>query len=218
VKFRRKSAGPGDDEVEASQSAPSEAEPVVPPVGPFDVDDLPEDGVERVDLGSLLIAPEDGRELRLQVDESTGEVQSVMLAGSDGAVELRAFAAPRGGDLWSDVRPRIAGDMAQHGGVATEREGRFGTELLCQLAVTRGDGTRGTQPSRIIGINGPRWMLRATLLGRPAIDVDGSAEWEDTITRIAVRRGDAAMPVGDLLPVTLPANARRIEEPPPANA
>lgn len=212
MKFRRKSAGPGADEVET----PEEAAPATPPVGPFDVDELPEDGVERVDLGSLLIAPEEDRELRLQVDETTGEVQSVMLASADGAVELRAFAAPRGGDLWSDVRPRIAADMAQHGGVATEREGRFGTELVCQLSVTRGDGTTGTQPSRIIGINGPRWMLRATLLGRPATDPDGSAAWEDTITRVAVRRGGAAMPVGDLLPVTLPANARRIE-PPTAN-
>jgi hypothetical protein len=212
VKFRRKSAGPGADEVET----PEEAAPATPPVGPFDVDELPEDGVERVDLGSLLIAPEEDRELRLQVDETTGEVQSVMLASTDGAVELRAFAAPRGGDLWSDVRPRIAADMAQHGGVATEREGRFGTELVCQLSVTRGDGTTGTQPSRIIGINGPRWMLRATLLGRPATDPDGSTAWEDTITRVAVRRGGAAMPVGDLLPVTLPANARRIE-PPTAN-
>ena len=212
MKFRRKSAGPGADEVET----PEEAAPAVPLVGPFDVDELPEDGVERVDLGSLLIAPEEDRELRLQVDETTGEVQSVMLASADGAVELRAFAAPRGGDLWSDVRPRIAADMAQHGGVATEREGRFGTELVCQLSVTRGDGTTGTQPSRIIGINGPRWMLRATLLGRPATDPDGSAAWEDTITRVAVRRGGAAMPVGDLLPVTLPANARRIE-PPTAN-
>lgn len=212
MKFRRKSAGPGADEVET----PEEAAPAVPLVGPFDVDELPEDGVERVDLGSLLIAAEEDRELRLQVDETTGEVQSVMLAGADGAVELRAFAAPRGGDLWSDVRPKIAADMAQHGGVATEREGRFGTELVCQLSVTRGDGTTGTQPSRIIGINGPRWMLRATLLGRPATDPDGSAAWEDTITRVAVRRGGAAMPVGDLLPVTLPANARRIE-PPTAN-
>jgi Protein of unknown function (DUF3710) len=212
VKFRRKSAGPGADEVET----PEEVAPAAPLVGPFDVDELPEDGVERVDLGSLLIAPEEDRELRLQVDETTGEVQSVMLASTDGAVELRAFAAPRGGDLWSDVRPRIAADMAQHGGVATEREGRFGTELVCQLSVTRGDGTTGTQPSRIIGINGPRWMLRATLLGRPATDPDGSAAWEDTITRVAVRRGGAAMPVGDLLPVTLPANARRIE-PPTAN-
>lgn len=212
MKFRRKSAGPGADEVET----PEEVAPATPRVGPFDVDELPEDGVERVDLGSLLIAPEEDRELRLQVDETTGEVQSVMLASADGAVELRAFAAPRGGDLWSDVRPRIAADMAQHGGVATEREGRFGTELVCQLSVTRGDGTTGTQPSRIIGINGPRWMLRATLLGRPATDPDGSTAWEDTITRVAVRRGGAAMPVGDLLPVTLPANARRIE-PPTAN-
>lgn len=212
MKFRRKSAGPGADEVET----PEEAAPATPSVGPFDVDELPEDGVERVDLGSLLIAPEEDRELRLQVDETTGEVQSVMLASADGAVELRAFAAPRGGGLWSDVRPRIAADMAQHGGVATEREGRFGTELVCQLSVTRGDGTTGTQPSRIIGINGPRWMLRATLLGRPATDPDGSTAWEDTITRVAVRRGGAAMPVGDLLPVTLPANARRIE-PPTAN-
>lgn len=212
MKFRRKSAGPGADEVET----PEEAAPAAPLVGPFDVDELPEDGVERVDLGSLLIAPEEDRELRLQVDETTGEVQSVMLASTDGAVELRAFAAPRGGDLWSDVRPRIAADMAQHGGVATEREGRFGTELVCQLSVTRGDGTTGTQPSRIIGINGPRWMLRATLLGRPATDPDGSTAWDDTITRVAVRRGGAAMPVGDLLPVTLPANARRIE-PPTAN-
>ena len=209
MKFRRKSAGPGADEVET----PEEAAPAAPLVGPFDVDELPEDGGERVDLGSLLIAPEEDRELRLQVDETTGEVQSVMLASADGAVELRAFAAPRGGDLWSDVRPRIAADMAQHGGVATEREGRFGTELVCQLSVTRGDGTTGTQPSRIIGINGPRWMLRATLLGRPATDPDGSTAWEDTITRVAVRRGGAAMPVGDLLPVTLPANARRIEPP-----
>ena len=95
-----------------------------------------------------------------------------MLASPEGALELRAFAAPRGGDLWSEVRPRIAADMAQHGGVATEREGRFGTELVCQLTVSRGDGTSGTQPSRIIGINGPRWMLRATLLGRPATDFE----------------------------------------------
>jgi hypothetical protein len=69
--------------------------------GPYDADDLPEDGAERVDLGSLLIVPEPGRELRLQVDEASGTVQSVVLAGSDGALELRAFAAPRNGDLWS---------------------------------------------------------------------------------------------------------------------
>jgi hypothetical protein len=205
VKFRRKST-----ESEAVEATPDE--PVEPDqaVGPFDVDDLPADGVERVDLGSLLIQPEDGRELRLQVDEASGAVQSVVLAGPDGAVELRAFAAPRGGDLWSEVRPQIAAEMAQRGGTATEREGPFGTELVCRVTTTRESGSSGTQPSRIIGINGPRWMLRATLLGRPAMEVDSSEAWEETITKVAVRRGSGAMPVGDVLPVTLPENARRL--------
>jgi hypothetical protein len=207
VKFRRKS------ESDLAEETVEGTEQSGPPVGPFDVDDLPAGGPERVDLGSLLILPEDGRELRLQVDEATGEVQSVVLAGADGALELRAFAAPRGGDLWSTVRPQVAADVAQHGGTATEREGRFGTELICQVSVQREDGKTGTQPSRIIGINGPRWLLRATLLGRPAMDPDSAAAWEDTITTVAVRRGAAAMPVGDVLPVSMPENARRVDPP-----
>lgn len=205
MKFRRKSES---DTVEGSVDETAE---VVPAVGPFDVDDLPAGAPERVDLGSLLILPEPGRELRLQVDESTGEVQAVVLAGEDGALELRAFAAPRGGDLWSTVRPQLAADVAQHGGTATEREGRFGTELLCQMSVQRDDGKAGTQPSRIIGINGERWMLRATLLGRPAMEPDDAGAWEDTIATIAVRRGTGAMPVGDVLPVSMPENARRVD-------
>ena len=133
-----------------------------------------------------------------------------MLAGSDGACEFQAFAAPRNGDLWSDVRPQIAEDMARRGGQAVEREGRWGTELVCQMPVKRPDGTEATQPSRIIGINGDRWMLRASFLGRPAMDPDNTAEWEDALAQIVVRRGEQAMPVGEPLPVRLPDDARRV--------
>jgi hypothetical protein len=206
VKFRRKSA-----ELAESEAADSavDAEPVT---GPYDVDDLPAgDDVERLDLGSLLLEPIPDLELRLQVDENSEEVQAVMLAGTDGAIELRAFAAPRGGDLWSDVRPKIAADYAQRGGTATEREGRFGTELLCQLTVKTPDGRTGTQPSRVIGVNGERWMLRATLLGRPASEIDAAAPWEDAIERVVVRRGVQAMPVGAELPLTLPPREQLVE-------
>lgn len=182
-----------------------------PVSGPYDAEDLPEDGVERVDLGSLLVAPEEGRELRLQVDEQSGVVQSVVLAGSDGAVELRAFAAPRHGDLWSEARPQIASEVASHGGTATERDGRWGPELVCRVQVRTPDGKTGTQESRVIGINGSRWMLRATLLGRPATDPDGAGDWEDVISRVAVQRGAGAMPVGEALPVTMPPQARKVE-------
>lgn len=178
--------------------------------GPFDVAQVDGDGIDRADLGSVLVPPIADRELRLQVDEQSGQVRAVMLAGSDGACELQAFAAPRNGDLWSTVRPQIAADMARRGGQATEREGRWGVELVCQLPVKRPDGTEATQPSRIVGINGERWMLRASFLGRPAIDPDNTSEWEDALAQVVVRRGDQAMPVGEPLPVRLPEDARRV--------
>jgi hypothetical protein len=161
----------------------------------------------------MLVAPVPGSELRLQVDERTQQVQSVLLAATEGALELRAFAAPRNGDLWSEIRPQLAADMARRGGTATEREGRFGPELVCQLTVKTPDGRTGQQASRIVGINGSRWLLRATFLGKPAVDDETAATWEDALTQVAVRRGDHAMPVGDPLPVTLPEEARRLSGP-----
>jgi hypothetical protein len=221
VKFRRKAADSIDDPVEegldqldAAQDAGRDAAREVGAPsgdaadGPFDAEALGDtDG--RVDLGALLLLPVPGTELQLQVDEATGNVQSVMFAGPEGALELRVFAAPRHGDLWSEVRPEIAADLGRRGGTATEREGRFGTELVCQMPVTLPDGKAGMQPSRVIGINGNRWMLRATMLGRPAVEPDAGAAFEDALTTVAVRRGSHAMPVGDPLGLTLPPDARR---------
>jgi uncharacterized protein DUF3710 len=132
-----------------------------------------------------------------------------MLAGEEGALELRAFAAPRNGDLWSEVRPQIASDVAQHGGTATEREGRWGTELVCQMQVVMPDGSQAIQPSRIVGVNGARWLLRATFLGRPAVEPETAGDWEDALASVVVHRGSHAMPVGDALPLVLPDDARR---------
>ncbi len=222
MKFRRKGHEAADTpEVEgtavptagspADSTAAAPSAPVEP--GPYDAEDLGDDGVPRVDLGSMLVPPVPGSELRIQVDEKTQQVQSVLLAGADGALELRAFSAPRNGDLWSEVRPQLAADMARRGGTATEREGRFGTELACQLTVQTSDGRTGQQASRIVGINGSRWMVRATFLGKPAVEPEAAEVWEEALSRLAVRRGDQAMPVGDPLPVVLPEQARRVGTP-----
>ena len=101
-----------------------------------------------------MVAPSEGKDLRVQVDQKSGQVRGVLLAGEEGALELRAYAAPRNGDLWSEIRPQIAADAARKGGTATEREGRFGTELVCEVKVATQDGQSGTQTSRVIGING----------------------------------------------------------------
>jgi len=131
-----------------------------------------------------------------------------VLAGPDGALEVRAFAAPRNGDLWSEVRPQIAAEVAQAGGTATEREGPWGTELICQVGQRSGN----SQLTRVVGINGPRWMLRASLVGAGAARPDEARDWEDSIRHVAVRRGAQAMPSGEPLPVVMPPQARRVEQ------
>jgi hypothetical protein len=221
VKFRRKSAEPAsvaddaEDILEGADTSGASGLPAdtPPPAGPWDADELPAElaDVERIDLGSIVLAPFPGRELRLQVDEASGTVQAALLTSDEGALELRAFAAPRNGDLWSEVRPQLAADVQRRGGQVAEREGRWGSELLCQLGVQLPDGQSGTQVSRIIGINGPRWLLRATLLGRPAVDGEYAEAWEDGLADVVVRRGEEAMPVGEALPLRLPPQAQRVE-------
>lgn len=221
MKFGRKSSAkaekaPDDDtvvETPDATDAPEDASSAAAPAGPYDVADvdLEEGGVERVDLGGMLIPPAEGMELRLQVNEESGEVQSVLVAGPTGAVEVRAFAAQRNGDLWSDVRSQIAEESTGRGDEVAEREGRHGTELVVQRTVKLPDGTPSVQPSRIIGVNGPRWFLRATYLGSPAVDPDAAGPWDAVVDAVVVRRGTEAMAPGDPLPVTLPPQARRVK-------
>ena len=213
MRLRRKSAAEPEpaDLPDVAESAVDDEEPTGPAT--VDAEDLTEEELaDRIDLGSLLILPPaDGKELRLQVDEASGTVQSVLIAGPDGVVELRAFAAPRNGDLWSEVRPAIAADMARRGGTATEQEGPFGTELYCEIGATLDDGRTGVQMSRILGVNGSRWLLRATLLGEPARRGADASEWESLVAGIAVRRGQGALPPGEALPLVLPEQARRVD-------
>jgi hypothetical protein len=205
VKFRRK-AQPDSVDADGPVDDTAAVDPGLD--GPYDSEELPPSPQgERVDLGSLLVTPEPNRELRLQVDEASGTVQSVVLAGPDGALEVRAFAAPRNGDLWTEVRPQIAAEVAQAGGTATEREGPWGTELICQV------GRGGQQQvTRVLGVNGPRWMLRCSLLGAPATAPDEASGWEDSIRRLGVHRGTHALPVGESLPLVMPPQARRVEQ------
>lgn len=212
MKFRRKSkVEPTEADADEATAGDDAESPVEPAVGPYDVEEAPEGLLDEswVDLGSLLVAPAPGKELRLQVDEASGAIASVLLAAEEGALELRAFAAPRNGDLWAEALPLLREDVVNRGGQTADREGPWGAELLCQLEVQLPDGQTGIQPSRIIGVNGPRWMLRATLLGRPAMEEEAAKEWEEILGRVVVRRGQEAKPKGEALDVVLPPDARR---------
>jgi hypothetical protein len=212
VKFRRKAdTTPANADTPAEDAADATAGPAAG-TGPFDVTEVEGDGIDRADLGSVLVPPIADRELRLQVDEQSGSVMTVLLVAEEGVLEMRAFASSRGGDLWSEARREIAADTSRRGGTATEQEGSFGPELLCQVPVTGPNGESLTQPSRVIGHTGPRWFLRATMAGRPAFDPEYAEQFETALRKVVVRRGTDAMAPGEALPLRMPPQASPLPE------
>jgi hypothetical protein len=203
--FRRKSE---DHEDELLDAASGEAAlPADRPQGPWDRSetDADEGDDTYVDLGGLVVRGQPGLEVHLQVDEQTSEVAAVMLAGAESGLELRAFAAPRSGGIWDDVRADIVAEAARHGGNAIEQDGEYGTELALVVPVVAPDGHTASQPTRIVGVEGPRWLLRGTFFGRSAVSPDPAGDLETAFRSVVVVRGDGPMAPREPLPLRMPS-------------
>ena len=173
--------------------------------GPFDVDDAPEG--DRIDFGALLLAPGEDIELRLDVDEST-QVLTGMTAvigeGGASAVQLQVFAAPKTSGIWYGIRREIAESILAGGGTADEVDGDLGTELHVRMPSQGPDGRTTFSPARFIGVDGPRWFLRAVLSGHAALDDDAAERAMEFVRSVVVRRGGEARAPRELLELTLP--------------
>jgi uncharacterized protein DUF3710 len=203
--------------------------------GPFEVSELSADGDEpdddqpRIDLGSIIVSPVPGSELRLQVNENSDIVSAMLVLPvtapatngaqpeviSSSALELSAYAAPRSGGLWAELRDEISQAAVEVGGSAELAAGPFGVELRRLLPVTTPDGEQGYQPSRMWVAEGPRWLLRGIVYGQAAIESDDDdpavAAVLAAFREVVVRRGDEAMAPGDLLPMSMPADLQPAE-------
>lgn len=210
--FRKKSEAVEEtvfvDETVASE-ATEQQDPGASPdrrVGPWDVSEI-QDASDRIDLGSVLIKGVPGLSMQVQVDEKTQRVTMITLVLEDAAVQVQAFAAPRSGGLWQDVRPQIAASVTTSGGLVEEAEGEFGPELRAQVPGPNG----ALQPARFVGVDGPRWFLRGLFLGSAAT-AQGHAGLSAVFSDIAVSRGDEAKPSGEPLPLVLPARDEQTED------
>lgn len=207
-------AGPATaDGEQGSADGPAAADPDNPRAqGPWDASevDLDEEDTTRVDLGALVVKGRSGIEVRLQADQATNQIQAVMLVAEDGAMELRPFAAPRNEDIWGDIRERLAEEAKRRGGRAGEVDGPYGKALQMILPAVAPDGQKGTQTSTVLGISGPRWLLRVSTFGRPATTYQRDGLLEQVLRDVVVVRGNQPMSPGEALPLVLPANARRV--------
>ncbi len=200
----------GDDDAEAAEPAVGErtaaarAAAALRAAGPFDVAEV-DDVSDLIDLGAILVPPVDGMELRLELNEDGGEhVVGVTVLMAESAVQIQAFAAPRSEGIWDEVRGEIASGITQQGGTADVTEGAFGRELLTRVPGPGPDGKPGFQPARFVGVDGPRWFLRAVFSGA-AVDQAKAEPVEALVRSLVIVRGGEAMAPRELLPLRIPA-------------
>lgn len=162
------------------------------PDGPFDSSevDLPADA-PFTDLGCLLVPAGDGITLRGAVDGS-GAVYAVLVTTPDAAFELAAYAAAAGAPSWPQTAAAIAESLIAQGAQAHVD----GDVVHAHV----GDGEQASA-LRLIGVDGPRWLLRLTVRGENATDPLRVRAAEQFLRRCIVRRGDEPLPPGTVLPV-----------------
>jgi hypothetical protein len=171
--------------------------------GPWDASERP-DAEGYVDLGGIRLRGRDGMELRLELDEGTGAVSSATVHLGNSAVQLQAFAAPRTDGIWEEIRAEIVAGIQRQGGHADEVPGPFGRELIARIPARSPDGRTGHTPARFVGVDGPRWFLRAVFHGEAVHKPEAAEVLEEVVREIVVVRGPEAMAPRELLPLRLP--------------
>lgn len=173
------------------------------PTGPWDAADAPAVELPRLDLGGLQLPVPEGLEVRVDMSPE-GEVVAATLVAGESAMQLNAFAAPKTAGIWAEVRAEIKDALGQSGGSAAEADGPYGTELRGTVP-TEAPGAGIVQlPARFLGVDGPRWFLRALITGPAAADGGLAAPFESALRDVVVVRGTDPMAVRDPLPLALP--------------
>jgi hypothetical protein len=166
-------------------------------IGPYDITEAPA-GIAQLDLGALKVPAVDGVEVRVQADND-GNIQQVVLVSGESGLQLGVFAAPRTEGIWDEVRAEIRKQLFNDGVAAEEVDGAYGQELRARVRTPE-----GLTDIRFVGIDGPRWLVRAVYQGPAAIDPGVAPNLVECLQNLVVERGNEAMPVREPLPLTLP--------------
>jgi len=170
--------------------------------GPFDDADAPDDGVSRLDLGSVRLPVPNGAQLQVEMDPA-GSVRAVHVVTPSGQLTVNAYAAPRSSGLWREVCGELATELRGQGATVRSAAGAWGQELIATL---------NELSLRFIGVDGSRWMLRGVVAGPPELAEQATAALHALVGGTVVVRGSQPMPVRTPLPITLPpAIAEHIE-------
>jgi len=179
--------------------------------GPFDYEevDLGTD-VPRIDLDTLILTPWDGLNLQLQVDEQSRRVLAVTGVWAESGLEVVLFAAPGTAGMADELREEAIAEAAELSGTTEVTDGPFGPQIQRVLPQPGPTGEQLFHVSRVWFVEGPKWLLRGTLLGEAALpDAPESkaAPFVEFFRNLVVRRGNQPLVPGDRITMNLPEGA-----------
>lgn len=200
------------------------ADPSEHPEDPSHVDDQPsnQQGIESgpqdsfgepapagyLDLGALYVPRMPGLQLRGKFEKGRETLSRMLLVLGKTGVTASVAAAPKSGGAWPELADQIETSIVAAGGQVSRVDGRYGEELDAKVAGVLPDGTKGFTPLRIVGIEGPRWLVRLDIQGSA---ISGDAEARETvdelIEQLIVNRGSEPKIRFELLPFQLPQEA-----------
>lgn len=169
--------------------------------GPFDGDNVEIEDFDFsdfasgvLDLGSMKLAVPQGAQVQVEMGEKGPKM--LHLVTRSGRITPVAFAAPTTGGQWEQASQDILDGMHREGNGGTFEAGPWGREVVTSA---------NNNVMRIIGIDGPRWMLRLTVAS-PADKAEAAATIaRDIAARTFVYRGNDPILAGNSLPVVMPA-------------
>lgn len=162
--------------------------------GPYDSADVPADGRNRLDLGSLRLPVPEGAQLQVEVDKA-GLVRAVHLMTGVGQITVTAFAAPRSAGLWKEVARELVAALRADSATVAREQGEWGEEIHAVTA-------QGVL--RFLAVDGPRWMLRGVAAGTAEQAENRAALLRDVVRETVVVRGPEPLPVRSPLVLQLP--------------
>ncbi|MCK0111774.1 DUF3710 domain-containing protein [Ornithinimicrobium sp. F0845] len=172
--------------------------------GPYDASERTElNG--RIDLGSLRVPAVPGMEMRLDVEKESSKIIGLTCTIQGSKLQLQAFAAPRSEGLWDDIRQGLAEGVKSAGGSSTiDSKGVMGKELLARVPGQDASGRVAFATNRFIGIDGPRWFLRAVINGPAATEGKQLDVVRKFLRQVVVDRGTDPRPPREVLALTAP--------------
>ena len=190
-----------DSVVTSTASSSNTGSQVPPQEGPFDESDgtitglLDPDGegLGILDFGAYAFVPPVNTQLQIESSEEQNLVVHVLSGQSN--ITIDAYAAPKTGGQWRFVASELADGLRNQGAKVSIQDGPWGREVI---------GSAAESVLRFIGVDGPRWMLRAVIVSSPA-EAEQSAEIARTmLSHTVVRRGTNPMPARTPIPLVLP--------------